>query len=288
MRVPPPPAPEGDWPGADDILRAFVSAGRTVPMEQVARIPVPTGVHALGGETNACVVGDDGATLVDPGAESDDLSAAVAARDVSHLAVTHTHPDHVGGVAAYADRVTVHVHAAHVDRFRAATGVEPDRTVADGDRIGPLEVVETPGHAPDHLAFSLAGADGEAILCGDLAVATGSVAVGAPDGDVRAYLASLERIRERDPARLYPGHGPEIDDPAATVKRLREHRLDRERRVLAAVEDGATTPDEVVDAAYDKDLSGVRELARATVVAHLRKLDAEGRIDFDGDRARPV
>jgi glyoxylase-like metal-dependent hydrolase (beta-lactamase superfamily II) len=148
-------------------------------------------------------------------------------------------------------------------------------------------VLETPGHAPDHVALAF-GAGGETgVVCGDLAVAEGSVVVGGSGGDMTAYLDSLRRVRERDPGRLYPGHGPTIDDPETTLSRLIDHRLDRERSVLAAVEAGAETPEAVTDAAYDKDLSGVWDLAVATVVAHLEKLAAEGRIAFDGERARP-
>jgi glyoxylase-like metal-dependent hydrolase (beta-lactamase superfamily II) len=99
---------------------------------------------------------------------------------------------------------------------------------------------------------------------------------------MRAYLTSLRRLRARDPDRLYPGHGSVIDDPRATLDRLIDHRLRRERNVRAAVESGARTLDEVVDAAYDKDLSGVRDMARATVQAHLEKLAVEGDVTWDG------
>jgi glyoxylase-like metal-dependent hydrolase (beta-lactamase superfamily II) len=197
------------------------------------------------------------------------------------VAVTHAHPDHVGAVDHYAGETgaTVWAHADHVDRFVGATGVEPDRTFADGDAVGPARVVATPGHAPDHVCFRV----GDDVCCGDLAVAAGSVVVGAPDGDVRAYLDSLRRVRDLAPARLYPGHGPVVDDPRATLDRLHDHRLDRERRILRAVREGADDVDAVLAAAYEKDLTGVEDLARATVVAHLAKLDADARVAFDAD-----
>lgn len=262
---------------------------------RIRRVPVPVDTRAPGGTTNAYVAGG---LLVDPAARSDALDVAVGVGDsggdsvaIGAIAVTHTHPDHVGAVAAYADLagVPVFAHADHVDRFVAAAGVEPDGTFEDGERVGATGVraVDTPGHASDHVAFAVEearenGGDEEpsrALLCGDLAVADGSVVVGAPDGDLREYLDSLRRVREAEYDRLYPGHGPVIDDPEAVCDRLIEHRLERERTVLAAVEGGATDVDAVVDAAYDKDLTGVADLARATVVAHLRKLLAEGRID---------
>lgn len=217
--------------------------------------------------------------LIDPGVEAPALDEALAGVDVGHVAVTHAHPDHAGALARVADETgaTVWGAAGHEDRFRAVTGVDPDRTLADGDRVAGVRVLATPGHAPDHLAF-LAD-DGAA--CGDLAIGSGSISVAAPEGDVRAYLRSLRRLRLRAPSRLFPGHGPVVDDPRATVDRLYDHRRDRERRVLAAVREGARDPDAALDGAYDADLGPLRPQARATVVAHLEKLDAEGRVRWD-------
>jgi glyoxylase-like metal-dependent hydrolase (beta-lactamase superfamily II) len=141
--------------------------------------------------------------------------------------------------------------------------------------------VDTPGHAPEHVAFGT----GDGYVTGDLLVAEGSVVVGAPAGDMRAYLTSLRRLHARDPDRCYPAHGPVIEDPRGTCRRLIDHRRRRERRVRQAVNDGARTADEVLEAAYEKDVSAVRELARATVVAHLEKLACEGAIRWDGERA---
>jgi len=252
-------------------------------------VTVAVSTRAPSGATNAYVLGDDDALLVDPAGRTDALDAAVEDRGVGHLALTHHHRDHTGGVAAYADAydLTVWVRAGREDAFEAATGVTPDRTFREGtvlpagDGVG---VVETPGHAPEHVAFVA----GEGLVTGDLAVAEGSVVVGAPEGDMRAYVTSLRRVHARNPAALYPGHGPVIEDPRATCRRLIDHRRQRERRVLAAVDDGAGTLAEVVDAAYEKDVSDVRDLALATARAHLEKLAVEGRVRWDGERARPA
>jgi len=260
-----------------------MSRGHPPPMSPVERVAVPVETLAEHGTTNAYVTPE---LLVDPAGRTDDLDAAVDRHDPGHVLVTHAHPDHVGAVADYAPGRTVHALAGRADRFERATGVAPDRTVRPGGALpGGATVLGTPGHAPDHVAVDLAGAGADAVLTGDLVVAAGSVVVGAEEGDMRAYLTSLRRLHARDPARLYPGHGPTIEDGRAAVARLVGHRLDRERRVLRAVRDGARTPDQVVDAAYEKDLAGVREYARSTVVAHLRKLAVEGSVRWDGERA---
>lgn len=253
----------------------------------VSRVSVPFPGRAPSGPTAAYLLAD-GDLLVDPATTDDDLDAAVAEAAPAHVAVTHHHRDHVGAVADYATDfdLTVWARAGREAAFRDATGVAPDRTFLPGETLPAGDGVPTtdvPGHAPEHVAFG--AADG--LVTGDLAVAEGSVVVGAPAGDMRAYVSSLRRVHASNPERLYPAHGPVIEDPRATCERLIRHRLDREARVLAAVQAGASDPDAIVDAAYDKDVSAVRDLARATVLAHLEKLAVEGRVAWDGQRATP-
>jgi glyoxylase-like metal-dependent hydrolase (beta-lactamase superfamily II) len=253
----------------------------------VHHVAVPVTRTVPTGTTNAYLVGAERALLVDPPARHAALDAVVDDAAVAQLAVTHTHPDHVGGVAHYAAETdaTVWARRGFVDEFVAATGVAPDRTFAEGTSLdtdaGSVTVLDTPGHARDHVAFEVPVDGQDVVVCGDLAVAEGSVVVGAPEGDMRAYLTGLRRLRARAPDRLCPGHGPAIDDPRATLDRLIAHRLAREARVREAVEAGARTLDEVVDAAYEKDISDVRGLARATVRAHLEKLAVEGDVAWD-------
>jgi ribonuclease/clavin/mitogillin len=266
---------------------------------EVGRVCIPVDSHVPGGQTNCYVLGDREGLLVDPAADHPDLHVIVDAGDVAHIAVTHTHPDHVGDVAGAAEATgaTVWCRRGREERFERATGVEPDRTFVEGDTIptgdGPVTVLDLPGHAPDHVGFAVEGAlapgavdPSDVVVCGDLAIAEGSVTVSAPEGDMRAYLSSLRRLRARDPGVLLPGHGAEIRDVREGLDRLLAHRRERERKVLDAVTSGATTPDRVVDAAYEKELTGVRDLARATVVAHLEKLAHEGRIQWDAETER--
>ena len=248
-------------------------------------IEAPT--RAETGATNVYLLGDEDGLLVDPAGRSQALDEAVAS-GASAVAVTHFHPDHVGALDAYAEEydLTVWTLTGRTAAFESATGRRPDRTFAPGDRLpvaGGVEVVDTPGHASEHVAYRI----DEGLLTGDLLLASGSVVVGGDGGDMRAYLSSLRRLYARDPARLYPGHGVVVEDPRAVCERLLRHRLERERRVLQAVEAGNQTPNEIVEAAYDKDVSAVLDLARATVIAHVEKLAIEGKVAWDGDCARP-
>lgn len=250
------------------------------------RVSVPIETAAPGGETNAYVFGSRRALLVDPAGKTAALDDALDGRTVETIIVTHAHPDHVGAVAEYAERgATVLARAGFEDRFERATGVAPDREFREGTVIetdsGPLEVLVMPGHAPDHVALAFDAG----MLVGDLVVASGSVVVGAGEGDMRAYLTVLRRLHARDPPRLYPGHGPVINDSQAVLERLLSHRLRREERVLGAVRSGAETVVEITDVAYEKDVSGVRQLAESTVEAHLEKLAVERRVEWDGERA---
>ena len=252
---------------------------------RIERIPVEAQTRGPTGDTACYVVGETGSLIVDPAAHHPRIDGELDS--VDHVAVTHHHPDHVGAVADVAD-AAVWCRRGRADAFAAATGVDPERTFVEGTEIptgeGAVVVRDTPGHAPEHVAFETP----EALVAGDLAVAAGSVVVGWPEGDMRAYLASLRRVRGLAPGRLLPGHGPVIDDPPATCERLIRHRIDREVRVRDAVRDGARDVADIVEAAYEKDLTGVRDLAAATVRAHLEKLAVEGHVRWNGDRAVPA
>jgi glyoxylase-like metal-dependent hydrolase (beta-lactamase superfamily II) len=210
--------------------------------------------------TNTWVVGR---WVVDPGPALDDhldaVAAEVAARGGAEgIAVTHDHADHVEGLDGLLARV------GDVPVVSARAGAN------DGDLAGPLRVLALPGHSEDHLAFVA----GRAGFTGDAVLGEGSVFVSADLGD---YLDGLRRLRELDLAVLCPGHGPPVWDVRAKLDAYLEHRLDRERRLLAALERGLRSEDELLDAAWSDAPPELRPAASLTLRAHLEKLRAEGR-----------
>jgi glyoxylase-like metal-dependent hydrolase (beta-lactamase superfamily II) len=215
--------------------------------------------------TNTYVVGRDPAWIVDPGPLLDEhvdavLAEAAARGGVGGIAVTHDHPDHVEAVAAMRERTGAPVAAGRGD---------VDVVARHGDRLGPLEVVATPGHAADHLAF----VSGAVALTGDAVLGEGSVFV---IGDLAAYLDALRSLRARDLALLAPGHGPVVEDPAAKLDEYVAHRLEREAALVAALADGLRSVDELLDRVWDDAPRILRPAAAVTLGAHLDKLEEEG------------
>ncbi len=216
----------------------------------------------------------------------DALDEALAGRPLDLVVVTHFHGDHVSGCDA--------LHARHPET-RFAKTLHPERDsrygvtwepLADGQRVeagdGMLEVVATPGHAPDHICFW----DGEArdLYCGDLAIQGSTVVIPvSTGGDLTAYLASLRRVGGLEPRRMLPAHGPIIEDPTRLLRLYLAHRRERDAQVLGALDMGDRTADDVTRRLYGHLEGKLAKYARETVVAHLVKLAREGRIAQDGE-----
>jgi glyoxylase-like metal-dependent hydrolase (beta-lactamase superfamily II) len=221
--------------------------------------------------TNTWIVARDPAWLVDPGpdlpAHLEALDAELARRGgLGGIALTHDHIDHVEALDA--------MRARHPGVPVAAARGDVDVRLGDGARFGPLEVVPTPGHAPDHLAFVY----GASALTGDAVLGEGSVFIAPDPGALRAYLAALARLRECRLDVLCPGHGPLVHDPAAKLEEYIAHRLDRERWLVAALDAGLRGAAELLDAVWDDAPAQLRPLAAITLAAHLDKLAEEGRL----------
>ena len=216
--------------------------------------------------TNTWVVGRDPAWVVDPGPASEPHREAVVAAVGSRggaggIALTHDHPDHAEGLPDLRRRLG-----------DPPVGAWPE--LADGAAFGPFAVLHVPGHAPDHLVLvSAAGA-----FTGDAVLGEGSVFIAPGGGSLGAYLDGLRRLRALAPPRLFPGHGPVVEDVAAKLDEYVAHRLERERRIVAALDAGARTEDELLAAAWDAIPAGLRLPAAWTLAAHLDKLREEGRL----------
>jgi glyoxylase-like metal-dependent hydrolase (beta-lactamase superfamily II) len=222
--------------------------------------------------TNTWLVGRDPCWVVDPGPALDehvDAVLATAARrgGIGGIALTHDHGDH-------ADATTLLVGRAGGVPVGAARWPGADVALHDGDTFGPLAVIATAGHAPDHLALVAA----RACCTGDAVLGHGSVFVAPDPGALRTYLAALRRLRALSLELLCPGHGPPVTDPAGTLDAYLHHRLERERRLVAALDDGLRGLDELLDRVWDDAPQTLRLAATATLAAHLDKLAEEGRL----------
>jgi glyoxylase-like metal-dependent hydrolase (beta-lactamase superfamily II) len=232
--------------------------------------------------TNSWVVGRDPCWVVDPGpaldAHLDALAAAAADRGgPAGVVLTHGHGDHSDGVAGLLDRVGAVTVAA-------ATWPGATQRVSGGDEIGPFRAVATPGHAPDHLAFVA----GRVLFSGDAVLGRGSVYVAPDPGALSGYLAALDHLLTLDLDLICSGHGPLVTDPRAKLAEYLGHRLDRERRLLDALDAGARTTGELLDAAWVDVPDILRPAAAVTLAAHLDKLAEEGRLPAGVDRDLPA
>jgi glyoxylase-like metal-dependent hydrolase (beta-lactamase superfamily II) len=252
--------------------------------------------------TNTWVVGRDPAWVVDPGPLLDEHVAAVVDEvmrrgGLEGIVLTHDHADHTQATRElrlqaaqawkrrrYGDDVRGR---ANLVPIFAARG-DVDVVLADGDPAGPFTAVATPGHAPDHLAYLLP--DG-AVFSGDAVLGRGSVGLVPGEGadgrsSLGAYLDGLRRLRALPLTTIYPGHGPVVEDPAAKLDEYLEHRLDRERRLVAALDGGRRSVDELLDEVWDDVPPELRGAAAVTLAAHLEKLEEEGRLPDDVERPR--
>jgi glyoxylase-like metal-dependent hydrolase (beta-lactamase superfamily II) len=228
--------------------------------------------------TNTWVVGSPPAAVIDPGPDDEAHLAAVRAEagTVGVILLTHRHPDHAPGADALAESTGAPVHA-----WRPAEGWSPIRAGQEfeGGDI-PLVALHTPGHTPDHVAFFAPAR--RAMFTGDAVLGRGTSVIDPPEGDLAAYVRSLEAMTVLEPRTIYPGHGPAVWDAAAKLREYVEHRAEREQQVLDALAEGARTPEEIVPVVYEGYPPEVLDLAARTILAHLLKLEREGRVSRAG------
>lgn len=231
--------------------------------------------------TNTYLIGIDEVAVIDPGpADAVHLDAVAAAGSgrINWILLTHTHPDHSPGAAGLKERTGAEV-LALVDR----DGLVCDRHLAEGDTVEgtefSLQAVHTPGHASNHLCFLL---ERERMLfSGDHVMDGSTVVISPPDGDMGAYLASIERLLAWRPSlrSIAPAHGHLIEDPTGKLSDYLHHRLDREAQVLAALRQAGSSGADtaaLVAAIYSDVPEALHPVARFSVWAHLRKLAHDG------------
>lgn len=196
----------------------------------------------------------------------------------SRVLLTHRHRDHVGGVDQLRERFPGLPVAKRLSRDdRLPEGIEDLR---DGQRIvtggATLIALATPGHASDHLCFYLE--EEQAVFTGDLVLGGSTSVIPPDDGDLLDYLASLRRLLGLPLRRLYPAHGPVIEDGPGRITEYLEHRRMRERQLVEALADGPATIPDLVRRVYVDVAPALHSTAALSVEAHLRKLRREGRV----------
>lgn len=260
--------------------------------------PVRTPTRPPATHTNCYLVYNSNEILVfDPGSPYEEEQQALnqmidelqsEGRVVREIIVTHLHPDHVGGVNSLRAHLGTNVIVgAHAKTAQALSEISIDHLIEDGEVISlsgepevKLRALHTPGHARGHLCFH--DEDRGVLLTGDNIVGLGSVLIDPPEGNMVDYLSSLERMRSvKDLKILFGGHGPPMISPYRKIDEYIHHRLEREEKILAAVNAGITSPSEIVQAVYTDVNPKAHAMADRAVIAHLEKLAAEGKLMSD-------
>jgi len=227
----------------------------------------------------------DGLVVLDPGPEDhpEHVEAILRAtgRTVALILISHTHHDHVGAAASLQEAT-----GAPTAGFRqsGSEAFEADIKLAHSDGVAGMQAIHTPGHASDHLCFALRSRDGTAVLfSADHVMSWSTSVVSPPDGDMADYFASLRLLLERTDDVFLPGHGPPLPEPRSLVRELLTHRTMREQAIESALAGGAAGTYKLMDTLYSQVHPRLRRAAERNVLAHLLKLEGEGRVVRDGE-----
>lgn len=262
--------------------------------------------------TNSYLLGTGGIAVIDPGPDDDShlralLSALQPGQKITHILVTHAHLDHaplarrlsretgapvLGFGPAEAGRRPVMQRLAAEGLVGGGEGVDsafqPDIDLADGDHVEgdgwTVEALHTPGHMANHLAF----ASGDVLFSGDLVMSWATSLVSPPDGDLTAFMASLERLQERRWRTFHGGHGAPVLDPAARLDSLLRHRRGRESSILQALTEGPATAATLAQRIYTDTPSALLPAAERNVLAHLIDLYGKSIVQSKGELSSSV
>lgn len=273
---------------------AMLKAGVAVSLAAgVRRIVAPNPGMMTGPGTNTYLLGEKEIAVIDPGPVIDahlDAIQAQANGRIRYILVTHTHPDHspAAKVLAAATGAVLLGRPAPEGEHQDSSFL-PDKVLADGERFTTdefeLEVLHTPGHASNHLCYR--HREHRILFTGDHIINGSTVVIDPPDGDMKHYIESLRRLKSVDIASIAPGHGEVFTNPYEVIDWIVQHRLEREARVVAALEDHAgLTSTELVPFVYTDVDARLYKWAERSLLAHLLKLHQEARAIRSGDRWR--
>ena len=269
---------------------------RLSPLVRRLLAPNPSAFTFTG--TQSFVVGHGEVAVIDPGPELpehiDALLSALLGEKVVAILCTHTHRDHspASRMLQAATGAPI-VGCAALDltdegpRADAAFDADyaPDRVLADGERLEgegwTLEAVATPGHTSNHLCFALP--EERALFSGDHVMGWSTTIVSPPDGDMAAYMSSLDKLQARDELVYHPAHGPSIENPRKLLRGLILHRRQREAQILAALTPEARLIEDMVPAMYKGVDERLYPAAARSVLAHLIDLETRGLAERDGE-----
>jgi len=247
----------------------------------VASNPGPMTYH---GTNTYLVETKDGLVVLDPGPDEPahvDAVLRATGGKVDLILLSHTHHDHLEATPALAAAT-----GAPTAGFRASADERFDPVIKldDGATVAGMLAIHTPGHASDHLCYALEGQDGRAILfSADHVMSWNSSVVSPPGGDMKDYFASLRRVLDRSDDLFLPGHGPPLPDPRRLTRALLLHRMERERSILARLQKNPMSVVGLREALYSQTHPRLQKAAERNVLAHLLKLETEGKATRDGE-----
>jgi glyoxylase-like metal-dependent hydrolase (beta-lactamase superfamily II) len=247
--------------------------------------------------TQTYLVGERELAIIDPGPDLPEhieaIERAIDGRPVAAIICTHTHRDHSPAATPLAEKIGAPIigcaplvlETAGPRADAAFDGdYRPDRVLDDGEAIvidgRDLAAIATPGHTSNHLCFAYQGA----LLTGDHVMGWSTTVVFPPDGDMAAYMASLDKLRQRDDRIYYPAHGTAVTKPQQYVRGLMGHRMQRERQILKLVGERPLAISEIVASAYPGLDPRLVTAAGGSVFAHLLDLERRGLVQSDGNR----
>jgi glyoxylase-like metal-dependent hydrolase (beta-lactamase superfamily II) len=272
---------------------------RLEPLVTRILAPNPSAYTFTGTQTH--IVGDRDLAVIDPGPDDPAhlaaIMAVVAGRSVRAIVVTHHHRDHspasrplaaVTGAAIAGPAPFAVANDGGGSDAAFDAGYAPDQVLTEGDTVAgagwTLSALATPGHTSNHLCFALA--ETRALFSGDHVMGWATSVVSPPDGDMGAYMASLERLLERDDRIYYPGHGEAVDNPRRLVRGMLGHRKQREGQILRLLRDDAQAIGAMVARMYAGLDPRLLPAAERSVLAHLYDLDRRGLVTGEGETWR--